>query len=99
MLRIENSFAFSLIKIKVEHFKLLHILLLHALPHAANIAGQTVVDRAVVECEVDVVHEPLHILVLVILNFPFNCAEVHRALNYCVVILQSECLSIYGGCE
>ena len=89
----------SLIKIKTQQLELLLVLILYGLAHASHIACKSIVHCTVVECEVNVIHEPLRRGILVVLNFGFDRPEIHRVLNYVVVVFETERVSVDRGGE
>jgi hypothetical protein len=71
----------ALIKVEVELFCNLVVLLLHAHSDLADLGCRPVVQLAIIEDKFHILHEVANPLILLLLQLRLDCVEVHRVLH------------------
>ena len=85
----------TFIKVKVELLSDLVILLLDRDSNLANITLCAIVDAAIIEDELHVLHKLLDALVLVLLKLCLDSGEVHRVLHHEWVVKNAQLLIVH----
>ena len=77
------------IKIEIELLREALVLLVNLYTDEAHLTLHAVIEPAVVEHKLHVLHELLNALVLMVLQLALNRREVHWVLHYCQVVKNS----------
>ena len=85
----------TFIKVKVELLSNLVILLLDRDSNLANVTLCAIVDAAIIEDELHVLHKLLDALVLVLLKLCLDSGEVHRVLHHEWVVKNAQLLIVH----
>lgn len=87
------------IKIEVELFSQVLVLLVYLITNFAHIAQRAIIQSTVVKDKLHVFHEVLDALILMFLQLTFDSREIHRILHDGVVVEDAEGKRVNWICE